>query len=106
MCVGRRLLLPFYAKAHGADWTWAGALLRVGSWGIWEAVQPLPQASPQAPGESQSSDTCHVPQQYFSELRASLIDSQPLPKQEGLAQCFRNLMEGVEQNLSIKNRDR
>ncbi|XP_028384819.1 ran-binding protein 17 isoform X1 [Phyllostomus discolor] len=45
-------------------------------------------------------------EKYFSELRASLIDSQPLPKQEGLAQCFRNLMEGVEQNLSIKNRDR
>ncbi|XP_063086841.1 ran-binding protein 17 isoform X6 [Cavia porcellus] len=42
----------------------------------------------------------------FSELRASLINSQPLPKQEVLAQCFRNLMEGVEQNLSIKNRDR
>lgn len=45
-------------------------------------------------------------EKYFSELRASLIDSQPLPKQEGLAQCFRNLMEGVEQNLSVKNRDR
>ncbi|KAM9104813.1 ran-binding protein 17 [Megaptera novaeangliae] len=43
---------------------------------------------------------------YFSELRASLINSQPLPKQEVLAQCFRNLMEGVEQNLSVKNRDR
>ncbi|XP_002744591.2 ran-binding protein 17 isoform X1 [Callithrix jacchus] len=45
-------------------------------------------------------------EKYFSELRASLINSQPLPKQEILAQCFRNLMEGVEQNLSIKNRDR
>ncbi|XP_036913653.1 ran-binding protein 17 isoform X2 [Sturnira hondurensis] len=45
-------------------------------------------------------------EKYFSELRASLIDSQPLPKQEGLAQCFRNLMEGVEQSLSVKNRDR
>uniref|UniRef100_H0X9G1 RAN binding protein 17 n=1 Tax=Otolemur garnettii TaxID=30611 RepID=H0X9G1_OTOGA len=45
-------------------------------------------------------------EKYFSELRASLINSQPLPKQEVLAQCFRNLMEGVEQNLSIKNRDR
>ncbi|XP_028353157.1 ran-binding protein 17 isoform X5 [Physeter macrocephalus] len=43
---------------------------------------------------------------YFSELRASLINSQPLPRQEVLAQCFRNLMEGVEQNLSVKNRDR
>nr|XP_021527902.1 ran-binding protein 17 [Aotus nancymaae] len=45
-------------------------------------------------------------EKYFSELRASLINSQPLPKQEVLAQCFRNLMEGVEQNLSVKNRDR
>ncbi|XP_012505143.1 PREDICTED: ran-binding protein 17 [Propithecus coquereli] len=45
-------------------------------------------------------------EKYFSELRASLINSQPLPKQDVLAQCFRNLMEGVEQNLSIKNRDR
>ncbi|KAF0883534.1 RBP17 protein, partial [Crocuta crocuta] len=45
-------------------------------------------------------------EKYFSELRASLINSQPPPKQEVLAQCFRNLMEGVEQNLSTKNRDR
>ncbi|XP_021031482.1 ran-binding protein 17 isoform X1 [Mus caroli] len=45
-------------------------------------------------------------EKYFSELRASLINSQPLPKQEVLGQCFRNLMEGVEQNLSVKNRDR
>ncbi|XP_049730257.1 ran-binding protein 17 isoform X2 [Elephas maximus indicus] len=45
-------------------------------------------------------------EKYFSELRASLINSQPLPKREVLAQCFSNLMEGVEQNLSIKNRDR
>ncbi|XP_073913877.1 ran-binding protein 17 isoform X5 [Castor canadensis] len=45
-------------------------------------------------------------EKYFSELRASLISTQPLPKQEALAQCFRNLMEGVEQNMSVKNRDR
>ncbi|XP_019491511.1 PREDICTED: ran-binding protein 17 isoform X2 [Hipposideros armiger] len=45
-------------------------------------------------------------EKHFGELRASLINSQPLPKQEVLAQCFGNLMEGVEQNLSIKNRDR
>nr|XP_023407174.1 ran-binding protein 17 [Loxodonta africana] len=45
-------------------------------------------------------------EKYFGELRASLINSQPLPKREVLAQCFSNLMEGVEQNLSIKNRDR
>ncbi|XP_069855305.1 ran-binding protein 17 isoform X2 [Dipodomys merriami] len=45
-------------------------------------------------------------EKYFGELRASLISSQPLPKQGVLAQCFRNLMDGVEQNLSVKNRDR
>uniref|UniRef100_A0A8C0WD07 Exportin-7/Ran-binding protein 17 TPR repeats domain-containing protein n=1 Tax=Castor canadensis TaxID=51338 RepID=A0A8C0WD07_CASCN len=45
-------------------------------------------------------------EKYFSELRASLISTQPPPKQEALAQCFRNLMEGVEQNMSVKNRDR
>ncbi|XP_036851120.1 ran-binding protein 17 isoform X1 [Manis javanica] len=45
-------------------------------------------------------------EEYFRELRASLINSQSLPKQEVLAQCFQNLMEGVEQNLSVKNRDR
>ncbi|XP_044300171.1 ran-binding protein 17-like [Varanus komodoensis] len=45
-------------------------------------------------------------EKYFSELRASLINSQPADKQEVLHQCFRNLMEGVEQNLLIKNRDR
>ncbi|XP_055989080.1 ran-binding protein 17 [Sorex fumeus] len=45
-------------------------------------------------------------EKYFSELRASLIGAQPPPKQELLAQCFRNLMAGVEQSLSVKNRDR
>ncbi|KAM5298237.1 LOW QUALITY PROTEIN: ran-binding protein 17 [Ctenodactylus gundi] len=45
-------------------------------------------------------------EKYFSELRASLTNGQPLAKQETLVQCFRNLMEGVEQNLSVKNRDR
>uniref|UniRef100_A0A8C3SV71 RAN binding protein 17 n=1 Tax=Chelydra serpentina TaxID=8475 RepID=A0A8C3SV71_CHESE len=43
-------------------------------------------------------------QQYFSELRASLITSQPDNKREVLDQCFRNLMEGVEQNLLLKLR--
>ncbi|OXB77416.1 UNVERIFIED_CONTAM: hypothetical protein H355_012123 [Colinus virginianus] len=44
--------------------------------------------------------------QYFSELRATLINSQPSSKRQVLEQCFRSLMEGVEQNLSVKNRDR
>ncbi|KAM7101257.1 ran-binding protein 17 isoform 5-T6 [Ciconia maguari] len=45
-------------------------------------------------------------EKYFSELRATLITSQPDSKREVLDQCFRNLMEGVEQNLLVKNRDR
>ncbi|XP_068014902.1 ran-binding protein 17 isoform X2 [Melanerpes formicivorus] len=45
-------------------------------------------------------------EKYFSELRATLIASQPDSKREILDQCFRNLMEGVEQNLLVKNRDR
>ncbi|XP_077782607.1 ran-binding protein 17 isoform X5 [Podarcis muralis] len=45
-------------------------------------------------------------EKYFSELRASLINSQPANKQEVLHQCFSNLMEGVEQSLLVKNRDR
>ncbi|XP_040429550.1 ran-binding protein 17 isoform X4 [Cygnus olor] len=45
-------------------------------------------------------------EKYFSELKATLINSQPDSKREVLDQCFRNLMEGVEQNLLVKNRDR
>uniref|UniRef100_A0A8D0ED84 RAN binding protein 17 n=2 Tax=Salvator merianae TaxID=96440 RepID=A0A8D0ED84_SALMN len=45
-------------------------------------------------------------EKYFSELRASLINSHPASKQEFLHQCFSNLMEGVERNLLVKNRDR
>uniref|UniRef100_A0A6I8NG61 RAN binding protein 17 n=1 Tax=Ornithorhynchus anatinus TaxID=9258 RepID=A0A6I8NG61_ORNAN len=45
-------------------------------------------------------------EKYFSELRRSLISSQPASKREALDQCFRNLMDGVEQNLLVKNRDR
>ncbi|XP_060088769.1 ran-binding protein 17 isoform X2 [Heteronotia binoei] len=45
-------------------------------------------------------------EKYFSELRASLINTQPADKHEVLQQCFQNLMEGVEQNLLVKNRDR
>ncbi|NXD66482.1 RBP17 protein, partial [Eolophus roseicapillus] len=45
-------------------------------------------------------------EKYFGELRATLITSQPDSKREVLYQCFRNLMEGVEQNLLVKNRDR
>ncbi|XP_031453868.1 ran-binding protein 17-like [Phasianus colchicus] len=44
-------------------------------------------------------------EKYFSELRATLINSQPGSKRQVLEQCFRNLMKGVEQNLSVENRD-
>ncbi|XP_042736565.1 ran-binding protein 17 [Lagopus leucura] len=41
---------------------------------------------------------------YFSELRATLINSQPGSTQQVLEQCFRNRMKGVEQKVSVKNR--
>lgn len=44
--------------------------------------------------------------QYFQELQRNVIAMQPLEKQEDMAQCFRNLMEGVEPSLITKNRDR
>ena len=44
--------------------------------------------------------------QYFKELQRNVIAMQPLEKQEDMAQCFRNLMEGVEPSLITKNRDR
>ncbi|XP_048459896.1 ran-binding protein 17-like [Rhincodon typus] len=43
---------------------------------------------------------------YFSELRRNLISSQDPEQQQTLNACFEKLMEGVEQNLLIKNRDR
>ncbi|XP_052540908.1 ran-binding protein 17-like [Tympanuchus pallidicinctus] len=43
-------------------------------------------------------------EKYFSELRATLINSQPGSTQQVLEQCFRNLMKGVEQKVSVKNR--
>ncbi|XP_064422812.1 ran-binding protein 17 [Latimeria chalumnae] len=47
-----------------------------------------------------------INEKYFAELRTSLINSQPPEKQNALNQCFENLMEGIERNLLIKNRDR
>jgi len=45
-------------------------------------------------------------EKYFQELQSNVIAMQPVEKQEDMAQCFRNLMEGVEPSLITKNRDR
>ncbi|KAB1256101.1 Exportin-7, partial [Camelus dromedarius] len=44
--------------------------------------------------------------QYFSDLRNSIVNSQPPEKQQAMHLCFENLMEGIERNLLTKNRDR
>ena len=44
--------------------------------------------------------------QYFNQLRESIIRGQSPDKQQAMAQWFENLMEGIERNLLIKNRDR
>ncbi|XP_069755026.1 ran-binding protein 17-like isoform X2 [Narcine bancroftii] len=43
---------------------------------------------------------------YFDEFRSNLITSQDPEQQEALNACFGKLMEGVDQSLLIKNRDR
>ncbi|XP_066147042.1 exportin-7 isoform X1 [Euwallacea fornicatus] len=43
---------------------------------------------------------------YFAQLRENIIRSQPPDKQSAMAQWFENLMDGIERNLLIKNRDR
>ncbi|XP_052046945.1 exportin-7 isoform X2 [Apodemus sylvaticus] len=43
---------------------------------------------------------------YFSDLRNSIVNSQPPEKQQAMHLCFENLMEGIERNLLTKNRDR
>ncbi|TRY65445.1 hypothetical protein DNTS_008775 [Danionella cerebrum] len=45
-------------------------------------------------------------QQYFADLRNSIVNSQPPEKQQAMHLCFENLMEGIERNLLTKNRDR
>ena len=42
---------------------------------------------------------------YFQQLRQSLIQNQPPDKQQSMAQWFEDLMEGIERNLTTKNRD-
>lgn len=44
--------------------------------------------------------------QYFNKLRETIISSQPADKQQAMAACFENLMDGIERSLLTKNRDR
>uniref|UniRef100_A0A336LE22 CSON010006 protein n=1 Tax=Culicoides sonorensis TaxID=179676 RepID=A0A336LE22_CULSO len=43
---------------------------------------------------------------YFSQLRESIIRMQPIDKQQPMAQLFETLMDGVERNLLTRNRDK
>lgn len=43
---------------------------------------------------------------YFGTLKESLIRSQTEEKQTMMVQLFINLMDGIERNLLMKNRDR
>ncbi|XP_031627705.1 ran-binding protein 16 isoform X2 [Contarinia nasturtii] len=43
---------------------------------------------------------------YFRSMKENIIRSQPLDKQQTIAHWFDNLMENVERNLSMKNRDK
>ena len=45
-------------------------------------------------------------EEYFNQLRQSIVSQQPSDKQSSMAQWFDNLMEGIERNLLTKNRDR
>ncbi len=45
-------------------------------------------------------------EEAFAQYKLQLISSQPSPRQQKLDQCFVSLMEGVERNLSLKNKDR
>lgn len=45
-------------------------------------------------------------EQYFNQLRENIIRNQPPEKQNAMAIFFDNLMEGVERNLLVRNRDR
>lgn len=45
-------------------------------------------------------------EEYFGQLRQSIIRSQPVDKQGLMAQWFENLMDGIERNVTAKNRDR
>ncbi|XP_076102861.1 exportin-7-like [Mytilus galloprovincialis] len=43
---------------------------------------------------------------YFNKLRDNIISNQPNDKQQSMALCFENLMNGIDRSLLSKNRDR
>ena len=43
---------------------------------------------------------------YFNKLRDNIISNQPSDKQQSMAVCFENLMNGIDRSLLSKNRDR
>lgn len=45
-------------------------------------------------------------EEYFTQLRAQIIQSQSIDIQPAMAVWFDNLMDGIERNLLTKNRDR
>lgn len=42
----------------------------------------------------------------YRELKDNIIRTQPLDKQQAMAQWFVHLMDGIERNLLMRNRDR
>lgn len=45
-------------------------------------------------------------EEYFTQLRRQIIESQPIEIRQHMHQWFENLMDGIERNLLTKNRDR
>lgn len=45
-------------------------------------------------------------EEYFNQLRQTIITQQPIDKQVTMNQLFDGLMQGIERNLLTKNRDR
>jgi exportin-7 len=45
-------------------------------------------------------------EEYFEQLRNTIIQGQPAAKQASMDLWFKNLTEGIESNLLTKNRDR
>jgi exportin-7 len=45
-------------------------------------------------------------EEYFGQLRETVVRNQPPEKQAAMVQWFESLMDGIERNLLTKNRDR
>lgn len=45
-------------------------------------------------------------EEYFNQLKMQIMSSQQSDKHQTLLQCFDALMDGIERNLTIKNKDR